>query len=207
MGDFMSFIWMGRWLQTPALDARSSGLEVRAPPAIPSQTRARRAGRARVQEAPRPRTPPGSGRRGRPGRQGAGGQARPEALGRAEGVARRSRTHGPQGLQVGLGARAPGLLSGAAVGPGLQADPRSGRGPPVRAGTRAGWAGGGPGSFPAPRTSRPQLDRPSARAATRRTGPWIKARGVGGGREDQGEASGVLNASRGTNVNRQILDA
>ena len=66
MGDFMSFIWMGRWLQTPALDARSSGLEVRAPPAIPSQTRSRRAGRARVQEAPRPRTSPGSGRRGRP---------------------------------------------------------------------------------------------------------------------------------------------
>lgn len=51
-----------------------------------------------------------------------------------------------------------------------------GEGRPSGPEPRAGWAGGGPGSFPAPRASRPQLDRPSARQAKRRTQPGIKAR-------------------------------
>ena len=116
-GRFYEFYLDGEMAADTCLDVGSGGLEVQAPPAAPPQTRARRAGRVRVGEAPSPRSPPGSGLLGRPGRQGAGGQVRLEAAGRAEGVAGMPRTPGTRGRGSGLGARAPGLLSGVAVGP------------------------------------------------------------------------------------------
>ncbi|CAI9173435.1 unnamed protein product [Rangifer tarandus platyrhynchus] len=85
------------------------------------------------------------------------------------------------------------------LGRGWRRTRTRGEGRPSGPEPRAGRAGGGPGSLPAPRTSRPQLDLPSARPATGRTGPGIKAgcgAGRGAGGEEQGEASGVLNASR-----------
>lgn len=179
-GRFYEFYLDGEMAADTCLDVGSGGLEVQAPPAAPPQTRARRAGRARVGEAPSPRSPPGSGRLGRPGRQGAGGRVRLEAAGRAEGVAGmpldvrnpRSRVRaeraGP-GPFVWRGRRA-----GAVGGPALRA-----RGRPSGPEPGAGAGGGGPGCGPAPRASRPQLDRPSARPTARGTGPGIKAGGAG----------------------------
>lgn len=164
------------------LDAGAGGLEVEAPPAAAPQTRAPRA----LELSPRsgPRVGRGRNRAAWPG--GPGGGSGREAGGSLS----------PRGRGAAPGSRAPGLLCGAAVGPGPAARPvPRARGRASRPGRERGRAGRGLGSAPPPAPPGPRADR--ARSAPRSAENWVGIKEVGAGSaEEQGEASGVLDASR-----------
>lgn len=177
MGDFISFIWMVGGGCRHLLRRRVCRAEGGGAPGCPVPD-------------PRSRGPLGPS----PGGPG------PRALARL-GVAARCVPEQKSPVAGLAGGRGPGWARGPGAfclaqpsGRGPQFGLRWGRG----AGRPAGWSPerGGRGSrLRRPRPRAAGLIRPKARAAAQRTGSGIKVVG-GGGTEEQGEASSVLNASR-----------